>query len=191
MGWFCVKGSQLDRIAAREAFTLGLTADCGKVETDRLHVGLKKASSGQRIVDYAVLEKEDCYHLSEEDYDALLRIVQAEAGSEDEFGKMLVAGVVMNRVKSENFPDTVTEVVMQQEDGVYQFSPVANGSYQNVQVTEETREAVERVLSGEDVTQGALFFAARKYADPEKMKWFDHALVRLFSYGGHEFFTNA
>lgn len=189
--WFCVKGSQLDLIAARPAFTLNLTADCAKVEADRLHVGIKKASSGQRIVDYEVLEKKDCYNLSEGDYDALLRIVQAEAGSEDEIGKMLVAGVVMNRVNSEKFPDTVTEVVMQQEDGVYQFSPVANGTYQNARITEETVEAVERVLGGEDVTQGALYFAARKYADPEKMKWFDRALVKLFSYGGHEFFTNA
>ena len=57
-------------------------------------------------------------------------------------------------------------------------------------MTQDTIDAVERVLCGEDITCGALYFAARKYADPEKMKWFDCALVRLFEHGGHEFFTN-
>ena len=142
------------------------------------------------MVDYEVLEKEDLYELSEADYEVLLRIVQAEAGSEDEKGKMLVAGVVLNRMENSRFPDTVKEVVFQNEKGVYQFSPVANGSYYSVTVSEETREAVDKVLSGEDITGGALYFAARKYADEEKMQWFDRCLTRLFAYGGHEFYTS-
>ena len=104
---------------------------------------------------------------------------------------MLVAGVVMNRVSSAAFPDSVTEVVMQKEKGVYQFSPVGNGTYQNTRASEETIEAVERVLKGEDITQGALYFAARKSADPEKMRWFDRSLTRLFAHGNHEFFTDS
>ena len=35
---------------------------------------------------------------------------------------------------------------------------------------------------------GALYFAARKAANPDNMKWFDRNLTRLFAYGGHEFF---
>ena len=62
-------------------------------------------------------------------------------------------------------------------------------SYYAVSVTEDTKAAVDRVLMGEDISEGALYFAARKYADSEKMRWFDRALVRLFAYGGHEFFT--
>ncbi|MBQ8598314.1 MAG: cell wall hydrolase [Lachnospiraceae bacterium] len=189
-GWFCVKGLQLSTIAAQPAFQLKITANYEEARADRFYGVPKMASSGQRVVDYSVLEKECDYELSEADYEALLKIVQAEAGNEDETGKMLVAGVVLNRVKDEKFPDTVTEVVMQQEGGVYQFSPVANGSYRNAKVTQETIDAVERVLEGEDVTQGALYFAARKYADPDKMKWFDNSLTKLFEYGGHEFFTN-
>ena len=101
---------------------------------------------------------------------------------------MLVAGVVLNRVNNENFPDTVEEVVFQNENGTYQFSPVANGSYYSVTVSEETKAAVDKVLEGEDITDGALYFAARKYADADKMKWFDCSLEKLFIYGGHEFF---
>ena len=51
----------------------------------------------------------------------LLRIVEAEAGNEDEDGKLLVANVVLNRLNSEQFPNTVREVVFQQEKGVSQF----------------------------------------------------------------------
>ncbi len=192
MSWFCIKGTQMTIFAAAPAFQLSLTKNASQAEeprADHFFGMLKKAASGQRIVDYSVLEKEYQYQLSEEDYEALLKIVQAEAGNEDEEGKMLVAGVVLNRVESAKFPDTVVEVVLQQKDGVYQFSPVANGTYRNAKATQETIDAVERVLFGEDLTQGALYFASRKYADPEKMKWFDNSLTSLFEHGGHEFFT--
>lgn len=42
--------------------------------------------------------------MSDEDYDTLLRIVEAEAGTEDIKGRVLVANVIMNRVKNANFP---------------------------------------------------------------------------------------
>lgn len=193
MSWFCVKGTQVTIFAATPAFQLSLAENATQEEetkADHFFGMLKKAASGQRVVDYSVMEKEYRYQLSDEDYEALLKIVQAEAGNEDEEGKMLVAGVVLNRMESTKFPDTVVEVVLQQEEGVYQFSPVANGTYRSVKVTQETVEAVERVLMGEDITQGALYFASRKYADPEKMKWFDNSLTRLFAHGGHEFFTS-
>ncbi len=189
-GWFCVTGVKVNRLASTEAFKLGSMEEREEPREDRFIGWLKKVSSGQRVVDYEVLEREDTCEISDKDYEILLKIVQAEAGNEDKKGKMLVAGVVMNRVESSRFPDTVEEVVFQHEDGVYQFSPVANGSYTSACVTDETREAVDRVLAGEDITEGALYFAARKYADNGKMKWFDNNLTKLFAYGGHEFFTS-
>ena len=96
--------------------------------------------------------------------------------------------MILNRVEDPKFPDTVKEVVFQKENGTTQFSPVSDGSYYNVTVSEQTRSAVERALCGEDISRGALYFAARKIADPERMKWFDENLELLFSYGGHEFF---
>lgn len=146
------------------------------------------AVSGQRVVDYGVIEHTLVYDLPDEELDALLRIVEAEAGNEDEEGKLLVANVVLNRMNAEVFPDTVTGVVLQKEKGISQFSPVANGSYYRVKVSEETISAVGRALMGEDISQGALYFVARKYADSGKMKWFDDNLTYLFVHGGHEFF---
>ncbi len=129
------------------------------------------------------------YQLDEEEYDLLLRIVEAEAGSEDEDGRLLVANVVFNRVNSDQFPDSVSEVVLQQSKGVTQFSPVASGSIWRVTVSEKTVAAVQRALEGEDLSQGALYFAARSHADSKSMKWFDEKLTFLFSHGGHEFFS--
>ncbi len=182
-----VKGVQMNRVMASPAFQLSI--DRLEAEESMDYMGmLVKAASGQRVVDYGLLEREYIYDVSTADYEALLRIVESEAGCEDETGKLLVANVVLNRVKSDRFPDTIEEVVMQRENGTTQFSPVANGRFYTVEISEETYEVVNRALCGEDVSQGALFFAARKYANPDKMKWFDNHLTFLFEYGGHEFF---
>ncbi|MCM1117750.1 MAG: cell wall hydrolase [bacterium] len=146
------------------------------------------AASGQRVVDYGTLEKPLAYTLSDEDYDILLRIVEAEAGGEDEDGKLLVANVVLNRMNSEAFPNSVKEVVLQRSSRVTQFSPVASGRIWRVEISEETVRAVDRALNGEDISQGAMYFAARRYASNGSMRWFDQKLTFLFCHGGHEFF---
>lgn len=127
--------------------------------------------------------------LSETDYEALCRIVQAEAGGEDEQGKILVAEVILNRVLAEGFADTVYDVVFEKSGGSAQFAPTVDGRYFTVEVTEETKAAVEMALYGEDYSQGALFFSARSKANPDDMAWFDHNLKWLFQHGGHEFYT--
>lgn len=126
--------------------------------------------------------------LGSDQKEVLLRIVEAEATGEDIKGKMLVANVILNRVKSSQFPDTVKEVVFQKNGDTVQFSPIADGRYWSVKITSSTREAVERVLNGEDESQGALYFSARSKANKSNMNWFDNHLTWLFKYGGHEFY---
>ena len=118
----------------------------------------------------------------------MLRIVEAEAGGEDRIGKLLVANVIINRVNHEDFPDTVTDVIFQRENGVSQFSPVRDGRIYEVSVSEETKEAVDAALYGQDESEGALYFMARKYVNHKKARWFDQNLKYLFEHGGHEFF---
>ncbi len=127
--------------------------------------------------------------ISEEDYDALLRIVQAEAGGEDEQGRILVAEVILNRVLAEEFASTVYDVIFEKSGGSSQFAPTADGRYYSVEVTQSTVEAVEKAIHEEDISQGALFFSARRKANPYDMAWFDNNLTWLFQYGGHEFYT--
>ena len=127
--------------------------------------------------------------MSDEDYDTLLRIVEAEAGSEDIKGRVLVANVIMNRVKSEDFPNTVTEVVWDNSDGVPQFSPTYDGRINEVTVSDETKEAVKQALKGTDYSEGALFFIQKSAAEAHNIKWFEKDLKKLFKYGVHEFYT--
>lgn len=147
------------------------------------------SESKQRNITYYLLENTVLWDITDEDYTTLLKIVEAEAGGEDYTGKLLVANVVLNRVKDESFPDSITEVVYQTSNGRAQFSPVGSGRIEKVSVSEETIAAVTDALNGVDESEGALYFAARKYADPDKMRWFDEKLLFLFAYGGHEFFT--
>ena len=125
------------------------------------------------------------FSLEDQEYQVLLKIVEAEAGCEDTEGRMLVANVVMNRVRNGNFPNTVTEVVYQRQDGTAQFSPVSDGRIDTVTVSQGTIDAVARVMNGEDISQGALFFRSVR----SRSGWFDQKLSRVLEHGNHIFYT--
>ena len=136
-----------------------------------------------------VVEAEDYKEkikLTIKEYNVLLRIVEAEAGGEGIIGKMLVANVIMNRVNSNRFPDTVTEVVYQKNhNGRAQFSPTVDGRMESVEVSLETEEAVLRALCGEDSSNGALYFRSTRL----NSAWHDRALERVLVHGNHIFYT--
>lgn len=90
---------------------------------------------------------------SQSEIDILASLVQAEAQGESHLGKVAVAAVVLNRVDSSEFPDTIRGVIYQRG----QFSPVSNGSI-NKRANSECYKAVADALSGQDPTNGALYF---------------------------------
>lgn len=114
----------------------------------------------------------------------LERIVEAEAGDQDVAGRQMVANVILNRLQSSNFPDTVAGVVFAHR----QFSPVSNGSYYRVTVSGTTKKAVEKALKEKDNTKGALYSMYRAGSDAGNISWFDRDLTKLYEYGCHEFF---
>ena len=122
--------------------------------------------------------------VSEKDRTILERIVEAEAGDQDHQGKLLVANVILNRVKSKSFPSTIHDVVFSPR----QFSPVSDGRYYSVTVSADTKSAVRDALNGIDGSQGALYFMDRRYSDASNVCWFDRCLTRLFQHQGHEFY---
>lgn len=125
---------------------------------------------------------------TKEEVEMLERIVEAEATGEDMKGKILVANVIFNRMEDEEFPDTIEDVIFQKVGDEHQFSPIRDKRYWKVKVTSETKDAVSRALDGEDYSQGALYFMARKRARKSSTKWFDNNLDWLFKHGGHEFY---
>lgn len=144
--------------------------------------------ANEDAIEVSALVEPGRHSLNSREYGILTRIVEAEATSKDKKSKILVANVVLNRMKSDEFPDTVEGVVFQKVGGVVQFSPIADGRYYTVSVTESTRECVDRALSGEDYSEGALYFMERTMSSPQNIAWFDSALTRLFVYEGHEFY---
>lgn len=132
--------------------------------------------------------KKGIINLSNAERTVLERIVEAEAGDQDTMGRMLVANVVMNRVKSKEFPNSVKGVVYEHSGSCYQFSPVMSGYINKIKVSKTTKEAVDRVLKGEDESKGALYFIQRDIAGKKGLSWFDRALTKLFKHGCHTFY---
>lgn len=83
----------------------------------------------------------------------IAQLVHAEAKGEPYSGKVAVAEVILNRVKSGEFPNSVQGVVYQSG----QFSPVTNGSINN-SPTAEDYAAVKEALNGSSNAGGALYF---------------------------------
>ncbi|MGI5859514.1 MAG: LysM peptidoglycan-binding domain-containing protein [Tepidanaerobacteraceae bacterium] len=98
------------------------------------------------------------YHTQEERV-LLARLIEAEAEGEPYMGKVAVGAVVVNRVLSDKFPNTVKNVIYHVDEiGAYQFEPVLDGRLFSVTPSSDSYEAVDAALGGMDPTGGALFF---------------------------------
>lgn len=90
----------------------------------------------------------------------LATCVEAEASNQDLKGKRLVADVILNRVESPRFPDTIEGVISQK----YQFTTYWDGSMNAItEPSEETFEAVRMELNGKRLDEDILFFTAGDY----------------------------
>ncbi|MDH6673526.1 N-acetylmuramoyl-L-alanine amidase [Paenibacillus sp. LBL] len=122
------------------------------------------------------------YDLSAEELLLLQKIVMAEAEGEPYEGKVAVANVVLNRLRSANFPDTITDVIYQK----HQFSPVANGRLKRVQPNEETIKSVNAALHGQkEVKDDTYFFLSLKLAQDLTVH---HSRTFVKKIGNHSFY---
>ena len=122
--------------------------------------------------------------VTDKEYEILCRIVEAEAGDQDVYGRILVANVILNRVNyKKEWKNDIEGVVFEKN----QFSPISNGAYYKVKVDDLTKEAVDRCLEGEDYSDGAFFFFMRSGTSKSAASFFD-SLKFICKYGCHEFF---
>lgn len=87
--------------------------------------------------------------------DILIRIVEAEATDGTLEQKVNVASCVINRCLSDEWPDSIENVIFQKN----QFSPVNDGRYYSVSITESSREAVKQVYES-GTTHDCIFFCS-------------------------------
>lgn len=100
------------------------------------------------------------FSISEEEYELLARLVAAEAENQGFEAQYDVACVVMNRVLSGRFPDTITEVIWQPR----QFSSMWNGRFNRTKTTESCYEAVRHMLEvGTGLPEDVLYFTSCGY----------------------------
>lgn len=115
-----------------------------------------------------------------EDAYMLAKIAMAEAESEDTEGKALVMLVVLNRVWSDEFPDTIAGVIFQ--DG--QFSPISNGRYDEVKPDADCYRALQLIqIDGWDESRGATYFESKSESN-----WHSEHLTFLSQHGKHYFY---
>ncbi|MBT2290928.1 cell wall hydrolase [Paenibacillus albidus] len=122
------------------------------------------------------------YAVSEEDLLLLQKIVMAEAEGEPYQGKVAVANVVLNRLRSANFPDTIYKVIHQKR----QFSPVANGRLKRVKPNADSIKAVNAALSGvKEVTDDTYYFLSLTLAQDLTVH---HSQTYVKTIGNHTFY---
>lgn len=132
----------------------------------------------------AAVDSEDttaCY--SDEDLYWLSRIISAESRGESLTGQIAVGNVVLNRVASEAFPDTVQEVVFDRKDGV-QFEPVSNGTVY-LEPTPLSVTAAKAALAGTAPVGESLYFFAPKLSQGT---WIRENRTYFDTIGCHRFY---
>lgn len=90
----------------------------------------------------------------------LALVVEAEAGNQDLYGKQLVVDVILNRVDSSDFPDSITKVILQPRH----FSTIWDGAAYRAEPTQETYEAIESELLHR-CNSDVLFFTSEGYSE--------------------------
>ena len=113
----------------------------------------------------------------------LARIISAEAKGESMKGKIAVGNVILNRVHSSAFPNTIYGVIFDRKYGV-QFAPVSNGTiYQTP--TADSIIAAKICLEGYSLSEKALYFVNPKKAPNS---WISQNRVYAFTVGNHAFY---
>ncbi|HEY8391341.1 MAG TPA: cell wall hydrolase [Capillibacterium sp.] len=113
----------------------------------------------------------------------LAKLIQAEAGGEPYEGKVAVGAVVMNRVKSPQFPNTIYDVIYQ--PGQFSCLPKLPTTEPDAQAIQAAREA----MAGRDPSRGALYYYNPKLASREGARFFRTAgLTHTVTIGNHQFF---
>ena len=154
-GYTVKKGDTLFLIAQKANMLVDQLMELNNLHSDIIYenqtLKIKGSVDGSQsqIASRGNERSEDLYWLS--------RIIHSEAQGESYKGKVAVGNVIMNRVDSELFPNTIKGVIFDKQDGYTQFSPVIDGTIYNSPDAESIRAAKE-ILGGSKPVGDALYF---------------------------------
>lgn len=117
----------------------------------------------------------------------LAKLMMCEAEGESDITKALIVFVVINRVKNAQFPDNIHDVIFEEYQGIYQFSPLSpGGSWNKKEPNEDCYRVIDMIIAGEieDISDGALYFEACSDVN----NWHSRNLQFLFNSGNTRFY---
>ena len=146
-------------------------------------MSVSQVNGGIKLVgSYSPLLHADEFYREDEVF-WLARIIHAESRGEALIGQIAVGNVVMNRVRSAYYPNTIYGVIFDRKYGV-QFSPVLDGTIYNTPGYNATL-AAKICLEGYDLSDGAFFFLNTALATSS---WIPLNREYAFTIGNHDFY---
>lgn len=130
------------------------------IVAENVEIKMEPVKSSINVAEVKIVIQEEEPILPESDIDLLALVTMAEAEGESELGKRLVIDTILNRVDSDQFPDTVYDVIYQKN----QFTSMWNGRADRCHVDDDIRRLVEEELVNRTNTD-VLFFHAGKYGN--------------------------
>lgn len=168
------KGDTLSKIAKANSIALANLRKANSKWNDSIAVGQKlilpgikptttasaKTASSKTYSTMSAVEsasKKAVVPYTKEEKDLLARLITAEATGQPYEAMVAIGGVVINRVQSKDWPDTITDVIYDVPAGYYQFTPVKNG-YINKPASTIAIKAAGEALLGADPSKGAMYY---------------------------------
>lgn len=110
----------------------------------------------------------------------LARIIHVEAGNQPFEGRVAVANVVLHRVQSSRFPNTVYAVLHQKN----QFTSVNRAGFSTLKPCQTCLDAAAAALNGTDVVPGCKWFISKQVSS----SWATKNATYYVSIGNHKFY---
>lgn len=165
------KGDTLSGIAKKSKVTLAALRRANNKWNDKIKAGqklllpakstvaAKKTTADKAAVSRAFVsaKSESVISYTSKETDLLARLITAEATGQPYNAMVGVGAVVVNRVQSNVWPDTVSKVINHVAGGYYQFTPVKNG-YIKKPASKTAEKAAKAALNGSDPTANAMFY---------------------------------
>lgn len=114
----------------------------------------------------------------------LSRIISSESRGEPMEGQIAVGNVVLNRVASPDYPNTIYGVIFDRNHGV-QFEPVLNGTIYDAPA-QNSVDAAKLCLEGVDLARGSLYFYNPVIA---QSSWIGQNRPYIMTIGTHKFYS--
>jgi len=156
-------GDSLSKIAQKNGETLNNLRKANNKWNDSifpgqvLKVSVTTSSTAKQTVSSSKKIVPSAKKYTASDLNLLARLINAEAGGESYNTKVAVGAVVMNRVKSRSFPNSISAVINQKYHGYYQFTCVQNGNIKRHASASDVKAALS-ALNGNNPIKSALFF---------------------------------